>query len=150
MKNEGLLADRKAFSPVVATIILCGVVLIIGISAWSYTYMVSTSLQESYYEGVQEHIDTISERFTVEHVAYIDSSLCVWIYNYGKVSIEVDVYVKGDANGENTTTTPITHGGLAKIEISVAATGGDELSITVMSRRQNFVYATYVVPFVQG
>ena len=145
MKNEGLLADRKAFSPVVATIILCGVVLIIGISAWSYTYMVSTSLQESYYEGVQEHIDTISEKFTVEHVAYIDGSLHIWVYNYGSVTIEVDVYVWGDMEGSDLSKTLVPRQKFVEIMIPLGDVAeGSELSVEVISKRGNIAHETYV------
>lgn len=141
-----LFSDRKALTPVVASIILCGVVLTIGISVWSFIYAVSSGLQESYYEGVKEQIDAVSERFTVEHVAYCDGELRVWVFNYGKVDVQVDVYVRGDVEGMNATATPIPASEIARIDVSLAASGGEELSITVMSRRQNVVYATYVVP----
>jgi len=136
----------KALTPVVATIVLCGVVLIIGISVWSFIYVVSSGLQESYYESVKEQIDSVSERFTVEHIAYCDGELRIWVFNYGKVDVQVDVYVRGDVEGMNATATPISAGEIVRIDVSLSAAGGDELSITVMSRRQNVVYTTYVIP----
>ena len=147
-KKKGVLADRKALSPVVASVILCAAVLVLGMSVWSFSYSLSSVLQSNYYEGVKVQRDTVRERFTVEHVAYIDSKLHVWVYNYGEVDIEVDVYVRGDAEGSNATGTLVTGSNIVKIEVSLTAlAGGEELSITVMSRRQNFVYSTYVVPF---
>jgi len=147
-----ILTDKRGLSPVVATIILCGVVLILGISAWSLTYTVSSNLQTSYYEDIEKQIDKISERFTVEHIAYNSKELTlrVWVYNYGDVDIEVIQVVAivstGDAEGANNTAIPITHGKMVKIEISpLNAAEGDELSITVMSRRNNFAYATYAI-----
>jgi len=142
----GLLSNRKALTPVVATIILCGVVLTIGISVWSFIYAVCNGLQESYYEDIKEQIDTVSERFTVEHIAYSNGELKIWIFNYGKVDIQVDVYVRGNVEGTNATATSIPAGEIVRIDVSLTATGGEELSITVMSRRQNVVYATYVIP----
>ena len=144
-----LLTDRKALTPVVATIILCGVVLTVGISVWSFTYSITRSLEEDYYEGVQRQINAISERFIVEHVSYDNESgvLNVWIFNYGRVDIQVDVYVRGDAEGQNTTGVSIQNGQLERINVPLVVNVGDELSVTVMSRRQNVVYATYVVPY---
>jgi len=142
-----LLTDRKGLTPVVATIVLCGVVLTIGISIWSFTYSIARSLEEDYYENVKRQIDAISERFIVEHVSYDNETdvLNVWIFNYGTVDIQVDVYVRGDVEGQNATAVLIPHGQIEMIRVPLAANVGDELSITVMSRRQNVVYATYVI-----
>ena len=142
-----LLNDIKAITPVVSTIILCGVVLIIGISVWSYTYSIARSLEESYYQGVKRQIDAISERFVVEHIYYDNSTdiLNVYVFNYGTVDIQVDVYVRGDAEGQNATGVSVPHGQMVRIKVPLIANMSDELSITVMSRRQNAVYATYVV-----
>jgi len=144
-----MLSDRRGLSPVVATIVLCGVVLVLGISVWSYTYGVSSYLQTYYYEGVSEQIDAISERFTVEHIAYNDTraELHVWVYNYGSVDVEVDVYVMGDAEGSNVGPTHIPSGELAEITVDIGSlSAGSEVVVEVMSRRQNVVYETYVVP----
>lgn len=156
VKKKGLWANRKALSPVIASIVLCAAVLLIGLSAWSYTYSVSAFLQTSYFEDVKKQIDAISERFAVEHIAYDNSSniLYVWVYNYGEVDIEVDVYVMGEdgeTKGKNfsETATPIPY--CEVLEMTVPLQGGnltvsDELVIEVVSRRGNFVYKTYVVP----
>lgn len=156
VKKKRLWADRKALSPVIASIVLCAAVLLIGLSAWSYTYSVSAFLQTSYFEDVKKQIDAISERFAVEHIAYDNSSniLYVWVYNYGEVDIEVDVYVMGEdgeTKGKNfsETATPIPY--CEVLEMTVPLQGGnltvsDELVIEVVSRRGNFVYKTYVVP----
>ena len=145
-KKKGVLADRKALSPVVASIILCAVVLSLGMSIWSFSYSLTSVLESNYYEGVQVQIDAVGERFTVEHMAYINGKLHVWVYNYGYVNITVDVYAEGKEGKPGTMGTVVARGYIVEIEISLNAGEGDELSITVMSRRQNFVYATYVVP----
>ena len=147
-KKKGVLADRKALSPVVANIILCAVVLALGMSIWTFSYSLTSVLESNYYEGVQVQIDAVGERFTVEHVTYSfsEEKLHVWVYNYGDVDIMVDMYVKGDAEGSNSTGTAVAWGDMVEIEVSLTAEEIYELSITVMSRRQNFVYATYVVP----
>lgn len=130
-----------------ATIILCGVVLTIGISVWSFTYSITRGLEEDYYQSIKRQIDAVSERFIIEHVSFDNetSVLNVWVFNYGGVDIQVDVYVRGDAEGQNATAVSILHGQMVKIIVPLVANIGDELSITVISRRQNVVYATYVV-----
>lgn len=145
-----LLGNRKGLAPVVATIILCGVVLTIGISVWSLTYSISSGLESDYYESVKRQIDKVSERFTVEHIAYDNdtNTLRVWVYNYGTVDINVDVYVffGSSINESNTNGTSISSGNYVEIPVSVGELNvGSELVIEVISRRQNTVYATYVV-----
>ena len=150
-----VLSDKKGLSPVIASIILCSVVIIIGISIWSFTYSVTKVLRESYYEEIQKQIDKISERFSVDHVAYIGGSLYVWVYNYGNITdygdidIVVDVTVWGYGNflGNGQTTT-IPTGEIRNITVSFneAPSPGSELAVKVYSRRQNVAYQTYVVP----
>jgi len=144
--------DKKGLSPVIASILLCAATLTVGIAAWSFTFTATVNLEKSYSKGVREQIEVISERFTVEHVSYdkVATTLHVWLYNFGKVDIEVDIYVEGDAKGQNATATPIAYGELVRVDVPLTAGEGVlsiiELAIKVMSRRQNFVYATYVVP----
>jgi len=142
-----LISNRKALTPVVASIILCGVVLTVGISVWSYTYSITRSLEDNYYEKVKRQIDAVSERFIVEHISYDNTSsvLNVWVFNYGEVDVQVDVYVRGDSEGRNATGILIPNGQIVAVSVSLAAEVGDELSIMVISRRQNIVYSTYIV-----
>ena len=90
----------------------------------------------------------MSERFIIEHVRYDNETnvLNVYVFNYGRVDIQVDVFVRGDVEGQNATAVSIPSGQMRMINVSLTANVGDELSITVISRRQNVVYATYVVP----
>jgi len=141
------MLDRRGISPVIATVILCGVVLTIGISVWSLTYSITRSLEDDYYEKVKRQIDAVSERFIVEHISYDNTSgvLNVWVFNYGEIDVQVDVYVRGDSEGRNATGILIPNGQIVAVSVSLAAEVGDELSITVISRRQNVVYSTYIV-----
>ncbi len=144
--------NNVALTPVVASIILCMVVLVVGIPLWFFTYNVTNSLGESYYEDVKRQIDAISERFMVEHLAYNtnETTLHVWIYNYGKVNIEVDVYVYMGVEllGKNVTATQISSGRHIDVMISLTYNlpVGSELVIKVISRRQNVIYETYTIP----
>jgi hypothetical protein len=148
-----MLNNRKGLTPVIATIILSGVVLIVGISAWTLTYSISSGLQTSYYEGVESQVETVSERFTVEKIGYDNATktLHVWIYNYGEVDIEADLYVRGDAEGSNLGPTSMSRGAFAAITVSFEdfLSPGSELVVEVISRRQNIVYQTYIVTAAQ-
>lgn len=151
-----VLSDKKGLSPVIASIILCSAVIIIGVSVWSFTYSASSILQTDYYEEIQADIDKIGERFTVEHVAYIDGSLHVWVYNYGNITkygdidILVDVSVWKNETCLAYTSEPATvpRGELVEITLplSPAPTSGSELIVQVRSRRENVEYQTYVIP----
>ena len=148
-----LLTGKKGLSPVIASIILCSAVIIIGLSVWSFTYSVTNVLSESYCEGVQEQIETISERFTVENVAY-DGTLHVWVYNYGNITdygdidILVKLYVRRNKESVGTTEwTTVPSGEVRKITVSLdpPPSEGSELIIQVTSQRGNDAYETYVV-----
>ena len=150
-KRKFPLADKKALSPVVANLIICATVIAIGISLWSFTYGVTNVLQSDYYGEMKIQIDTIKERFTVEHVAYSNESniLHTWVYNYGDVDIQGDVYVymEGGFLGKNDTATSVPSKNHVDVTVNLNANVslGSELVIKVMSRRQNAVYETYIV-----
>ena len=153
-KRRISLKNKAALSPVVANLILCATVITIGISVWSFTFGATNVLQTNYYEDMKKEIDTIKERFVVEHVAYSNESdlLHVWIYNYGDVDVEVNVYVYMDGNflGKNETFTSISSKTCLDVTVSLSTklSVGNELVIEVMSRRQNVVYEVYVVPVI--
>jgi flagellin-like protein len=143
--------NRRALSPVIATIILSAVVLTIGGGLWAFAQGTSTIIAEDYVNGTLSLVDEITERFVVEWV--FNSSNCdtlsVWVYNYGDVDLVVDVYIDVD-DGNNGTTlgTEIIAGDYAEIDVSFAGDPlqkGDEVSIKVYSRRQNSAYYLYYV-----
>lgn len=139
-----ILRNRRGLSPVIASIILAGTVLAVGISVWTFSYGAAEVIGDDYVEEVLDRVDVVRERFTVAHIAY-DVTLRVWIYNYGSVTIEVDVYVRGDAEGSDTSGTQVESGEIKPVTLNLAASTGYELTIEVVSRRQNFIYETYVV-----
>ena len=86
---------RRALSPVIATVILAGVVLTIGGAIWSYSLGAATVTAEAYVSDTMTLLYEMQERFDVEHVFYdaTNDMLNVWVYNYGEVNVTVDVYV---------------------------------------------------------
>lgn len=138
--------NRRGLSPVIASVILAGTVLVVGVSVWAYSFSATEVTGDDYVDEILDRVDIVRERFTVAHIAWETPTLSVWIYNYGNVTIEVDIYVRGDAEGSNTSGTPVESGDIVPVTFSLATEAGYELTIEVVSRRQNFVYETYVVP----
>lgn len=95
--------------------------------------------------------ETISERFIIEHVAYINDDTKVWIFNYGKVDIEVKIEVKNDVESvtypsEPKIWIPMNAGGFEDVVFLGYPTVSGELVIKAYTRRGNSVYYTYIVP----
>ena len=144
MPNNG-----KALSPIIASIVLCSIVLVVGISAWNFVYSVSDYLQTKYFTETKAKVDEISERFIVEHVSYNAATdiLHAWVYNYGSVDITVNVYVykAGSCVGKNETNVAVASKGNLDITVSASALEGSIVTVEVASRRQNLVYESTVL-----
>lgn len=139
---------RRAFSPVISAIILSAIVLSIGAAVWAYAQGTMTITAEDYSRSVIETINIISERFIIEHVAYVDPNLKVWIFNYGKVDIGVKIQV-GDVTYPpgSLDWIKLTAGGFVAVEpLSYPAEGGEELIIRAYTKRGNDAYYRYLVP----
>ena len=153
MKEREGLRKRRAIDSVISAVILSGVVLVIGCSIWFFSQSAMTITAEDYAESVIENTNIISERFIVEHVAYINPNLKVWIFNYGKVDIEVKIQV-GSVTYPPDPEPPdpkvwikITAGGFTPVEpFSYTANPGDELVIIAYTRRGNNAYYRFIVP----
>ncbi len=144
------MRPRKALSPVIASVILSGMVLVIGGGIWSYSIGAANVIADNYVNDTLELVNEVTERFVVEHVT-IDTgldTLTVWVYNYGSQKITVDVYVKdGGTVIGSTYGTVIGKGDTSEIIVEVTQRASeDEVSIKVHSRRQNNTYETYYVP----
>ena len=148
MKTERL-KKKKAISPVISALILTATVLSIGGGIWFYSQGAMTITSEDYAESVINMTETISERFIIEHVAYIEGNLTVWIFNYGSVDIDIKIQVEkeGFIVIPYGSLTPIMAGGFEELTLpGYPATSGETLVITVCTRRENSVYYRYLVP----
>jgi hypothetical protein len=123
-------------------------VLAVGTSSWYFIYGVSNYLQTSYFNEIKEKVDEISERFAVEHAYYDQDSgiLHVWIYNYGKVDIQISMYIylAGSLVGQNATAVTIPSKSFMEITVPVNVPRGNNIIIEVMSRRQNMIYEDFL------
>ena len=149
------MIERKALSPVIATVILSAVVLAIGGSIWSYSAGAATVIANGYVNDTLDLVNEVTERFVIEHVSYdsTPNNLTVWVYNYGDQVITIDLYVTVNsvASGEfedATLETVIGKGETEEIviELSLSVDTDDEVSLKAHSRRQNNAYETYYIP----
>jgi len=140
---------RRALSPVIATVILSGVVLAVGGAIWSYSLGASSVIANSYVNETLSLLDEVTERFTVEHIncSSDGSTLSVWIYNYGEPDVVVDVYVNRTTILGQSMENLIPSGQIVRVDVALnpSLATQDEVSIKVYSRRQNIVYETYIV-----
>jgi len=145
--------NRRALSPVIATVILAGVVLAVGGAVWSYSLGAATVTAELYVNDTLDLVNEIIERFVVENVKYryANDSLKVWVYNYGEADVTVDVYVTAKSTIEKEIYgKEILAGEVKAVTFDFsgddALTTGDDVVIKVYSWRQNNAYKTFVVP----
>jgi hypothetical protein len=108
-------------------------------------------MTDTYIDTTMETLNEILERFTVEHVSNnpLRTQLYVWVYNYGSVSITVDVWATIDGSDYHSDlNNPLIIGSkeFAKATLTIVASSGDEVAIKVHSRRQNNAYFTYYMP----
>ena len=144
------MRKRRGFSPVIATVVLAAVVLAIGGSVWYYAIGASTVVANSYVNETLEGLYEVTERFIIEHIYYdsVNSEMQVWVYNYGKMKITVDVLIKA-VNIEIGSKYSIDIEAKSIKEIHVpdcSATSYSFVSVRLYSARGNIVDASYYVP----
>ncbi len=145
------MSKRRALSPVVASVILSGMVLVIGGAVWSYSYGAASTMANDYADDTIDMVHTIIERFNIEKTYYNSSSetVTIWVYNYGSIGTTVDTTIKIYENSYYDYDISIVSGKLQKIEIDVSAESilseNQEITITVRSERDNVEYETYYV-----
>lgn len=143
--------QRKGLSPVIATIILAGVVLTVGGAVWSYSLGASTVIAEIYVNDSLSLLDELTERFSFEKVynSSTGDTLSIWVYNYGDVNIVLDIYViVNDVDSGESFGNSVTAGSIAEIQISFSSNPlqkGDDVVIKAYSRRQNSEYYSHFV-----
>ncbi len=142
---------RRALSPVIATVILSGVVLAVGGAIWSYSLGAATVTADVYISDTMRLLYTMQERFAVEHVFYnaTDDVLNVWVYNYGEVNVTVDVYMNSTSAFELSDSHLIEAHNTNRVEFNFTSSplpSHEQVAIKVYSRRQNVAYKRYYVP----
>jgi flagellin-like protein len=145
------MSSKKALSPVIASIILSGMVLVVGGAVWSYSHGAASTMANDYADETIDMVHTIIERFNVEKVYYNSSTelVSIWFYNYGSVDITVDTTIKINETSYPEPDITITSKELGKIEIDVSEEPilpeNQKITIQVTTERSNSEYETYYV-----
>jgi len=96
------LRERKALSPIFATMILAAIVISLGSVAYYYVNNVTTNNTNQLKDNIADSQQIISERISVENVKYIDNSaiipstpdqLKIYIINSGIENAVIPRYV---------------------------------------------------------
>ena len=144
MRGKSKVSDRRAYSPVIAAVILSAVVMSVGGVVWFFSQGSMTITSEDYAESLMNMTDVISERFIVEHVSYDGTHLHVWVFNYGDVDIEIKVQIGDVTYSENWI--DVASGEMKPMDpIEFTAIAGDILNIRTYSWRGNNAYYRYLV-----
>ena len=146
-----LRLNKKGISPVISSVVLTATVIVIGTSLLYFTHSVGLVLRRNYFEEVYSEIMKLKERFIVEHVNYniTTGELHVWIYNYGNVTVNINVYVykNGSLIGSDENLTQVSTNSLVEITIPLQSVkSSDTLLIEVMSRRNNIIPPRFPPP----
>lgn len=135
----------RAFSPVISAVIISVVVIAVGGAVWAFSQGAMTITAEDYTEAMINMTETISERFIIEHVANTTTQIHVWIYNYGEISIVVDVHVDIDGGESNFEMgVEVEPRELRKVVIDLEILDYDEVAVKAVSRRGNNAYYRYL------
>ena len=148
-----MLRDKKAISTVLGEIILCTCVLIVGASAWAFSHGYSSYEMTNYWQKVSVNIYSLKERFMVENADFnftssSSGSLHVWVYNYGGINVQVNIYIlrNGIVLGQDLSGTTITSNSVAEFRFNLDQVSvSNELVIKVITLRGNVNYASYTI-----
>ena len=145
------MSKRKALSPVIASVILSGMVLVIGGAVWSYSYGAASTMANDYADETINMVHTIIERFNIEKVHYDSSTdtVTIWIYNYGDIGITATTTVTINGNEYSESETEINSKQIESVSIDVSSEGDlpsyQKIIITIQTERENREYVTYYV-----
>jgi hypothetical protein len=138
---------RRALSEVISSVILSAAVLVVGGMIWNYANGASSVVAAQYHDESMELVKQLEERYMVEHVTNNSTHLSVWIYNYGRVDVELVIYA--NINGSQYYTdqgNPFQVQSKSSVNavLPISINSGDNIGLNVFSRRQNNVYYAYI------
>ena len=139
----GYLKQKRALSSVISTVLLSAAVLAIGGMIWNYANGASSVIAYDYHEDSMELIHQIEERIMFEHITNNSTHLTIYLYNYGEVDVQVDVYANTSSTDlQNPMTVESKQS--AYTVLPLACSSGDNIGLKVYTRRQNIVYYSYI------
>ena len=142
------MRTRSGISPVIATVILAGTVLMIGGGIWSYSLGAASMVATDYTKTTKDLVHTIIERFNIEYVEYNSTSqnVSLWVYNYGDIQIKVNTTITIDNSVYRSYNTIIDSREIEEIDVNVGVlTSNDVVSVKILTERENADYEVYYV-----
>ena len=137
------LTEKRAISSVISTVLLSAAVLVVGGMIWNYSNGASSVIASDYYEDSMEIINQIEERIMFEHVTNNSTHITIYLYNYGDVDVQADVYANTSSTDfDDPLTIPSKESSF--VIIPLACSSGDNIALSVYTRRQNIVYYSYI------
>ncbi len=96
-----LQLNRRALSPIFATMMLVTIVVVLGSVAFYFSYNLTTTAADQYSSNIANSQQAVSERVGFENVLYdsTSKSLTVWIINFGSANnIRINMIFIYDVN----------------------------------------------------
>jgi len=93
--------DKRALSPIFATVLLASIIIIFGSVAYYYSSNITTAATNNYTSSLSDSKQTMTERISFENVVYDKSSttLTVYIVNSGSTNnVKIDSVFIYDSN----------------------------------------------------
>ena len=84
---------RSGVSPVIATTILLGITVTLGLALWSFANAGVGTATQQYAESVTDYGNFASDRFVIANIDFDNPStgdVAFWIYNSGKFPTEIN------------------------------------------------------------
>lgn len=140
---------RRGISEVIATVILTAVALVVGTTVWAYAKGTTSIMSNDYSSNMLTNVNNLQEKFSLSNIYYYktNSTLYLYVYNYGSEAIQVDTYV-----------TLITGSIRQQIGIEISSKQfykivinnlyiqpNSMVKIDLVSRRGNFIHDQYFV-----
>jgi flagellin-like protein len=99
-KLKKRIFNKRALSPIFATLILAAIVIVFGSFAYYYASNVTTNATNNYVSSVADSKQSVSERVGFENVVYSPNPLNfkVYIINCGAYNLQLDSLIVFDSN----------------------------------------------------
>jgi flagellin-like protein len=92
--------DKRALSPIFATLILAAIVIVFGSFAYYYASNVTNNATNSYVSSVADSKQSVSGRIGFENVVYTQSpaNFKIYVINCGQYTLQLDSLIVFDSN----------------------------------------------------
>ncbi|MFC1803146.1 hypothetical protein ACFL0D_04165 [Thermoproteota archaeon] len=127
---------RRAIGEIIAALILILIASLAGVLLFTTSVRTSNVQGKILRTQIQTESESAQERFQVLNAVNEGNTFKIWVYNYGKVDVEiVDVYINGVRTDLSNKTPISSETPPLKITVTVSGVSGPNYKITVVSER---------------